>query len=61
MKDTVLKVIAAVAGLSVAGFVTSRVVKNRRYKKNWRERIGLDLFIIRRILEGCGEPAVGKE
>ena len=61
MKDTVLKVIAAVAGLSVAGFVTSRVVKNRRYKKNWREMIAMDLFVIRSILEGLGEPATGKE
>ena len=54
MKDTVLKVIAAVAGLSVAGFVTSRVVKNRRNKKNWREMIAMDLFVIRSILEGLG-------
>ena len=61
MKDTVLKVIAAVAGLSVAGFVTSRVVKNRRNKKNWREMIAMDLFVIRSILEGLGEPATGKE
>ena len=61
MKDTVLKVIAAVAGLSVAGFVTSRVVKNRRNKRNWREMIAMDLFVIRSILEGLGEPATGKE
>lgn len=61
MKKVILKVIASGAALGVAGFVTSRVVKNRRDRKNWRESIGLDLFIIRRILEGCGEPAVGKE
>ena len=61
MKKVILKVIASGAALGVAGFVTSRVVKNRRDNKNWHERIGLDLFIIRRILEGCGEPAVGKE
>lgn len=61
MKNVILKVIASGAALGIAGFVTSRVVKSRRDKKNWRERIGLDLFIIRRILEGCGEPAVGKE
>lgn len=61
MKNVILKVIASGAALGAVGFVTSRVVKSRRDKKNWRERIGLDLFIIRRILEGCGEPVVGKE
>ena len=61
MKNVILKVIASGAALGAVGFVTSRVVKSRRDKKNWCERIGLDLFIIRRILEGCGEPAVGKE
>ena len=61
MKNVILKVIVSGATLGAVGFVTSRVVKSRRDKKNWRERIGLDLFIIRRIIEGCGEPAVGKE
>ena len=61
MKNVILKVIASGAALGVVGFVTSRVIKSRRDKRNWRDRIGLDLFIIRRILEGCGEPAVGKE
>ena len=61
MKNVILKMIASGAALGVVGFVTSRVIKSRRDKKNWRERIGLDLFIIRSILEGCGEPPVGKE
>ena len=61
MKNVILKVIASGAALGAVGFVTSRVIKSRRDKKNWRERIGLDLFIIRSILEGCGEPAAGKE
>lgn len=61
MKNVILKVIASGAVLGVAGFVTSRVIKNRKDKKNWRERIEMDLFIIRSILEAYDEPAVGKE
>ena len=41
MKNVILKVIASGAALGIAGFVTSRVVKSRMDKKNWRERSAL--------------------
>ncbi len=61
MKKVVLKVIVSCAILGAVGYVASRIVKSRKDTKNWRERIALDLYVVRRLLEGPESQADMKD